>query len=85
MSHRPGNSPFFLCDTRRKSRLFSCVSFPHYAALTFGLSCWSGKNGGFPMKKLTLAMAAAIALLSIAGCGTNVGKGKAPPPVVTKG
>jgi hypothetical protein len=37
------------------------------------------------MKKLALAMAATIALLSIAGCGTNVGKGKAPPPVVTKG
>jgi hypothetical protein len=37
------------------------------------------------MKKLALAMAAVLALLSIAGCGTYVGKGKAPPPVVTKG
>ncbi len=37
------------------------------------------------MKKLTLALAAALALLSVAGCGTYVGKGKAPPPVVTKG
>jgi predicted small lipoprotein YifL len=33
------------------------------------------------MKKLALAMAAVLALLSIAGCGTYVGKGKAPPPV----
>ncbi len=37
------------------------------------------------MKKLTLALAAVLALLSISGCGTYVGKGKAPPPVVTKG
>jgi hypothetical protein len=39
---------------------------------------------GFFMKKLALATAAILALLSIAGCA-NVGKGKAPPPVVTKG
>jgi ABC-type Zn uptake system ZnuABC Zn-binding protein ZnuA len=38
------------------------------------------------MKKLSLAMAAVLALLSIAGCTqSGVGKGKAPPPVVTKG
>ena len=37
------------------------------------------------MKKLALATAAVHALLSIAGCGAYVGKGKAPPPVVTKG
>jgi hypothetical protein len=36
-------------------------------------------------KKLALATAAVLALLSIAGCGGYVGKGKAPPPVVTKG
>jgi hypothetical protein len=36
------------------------------------------------MKKLVLATAAVLAVLSIAGC-TTVGKGKAPPPVVTKG
>jgi hypothetical protein len=36
------------------------------------------------MKKLALATAAVLALLSIAGCA-QVGKGKAPPPVVTKG
>ena len=39
---------------------------------------------GLPMKKLTVAMAAVLALLSITGCA-QVGKGKAPPPVVTKG
>jgi|GEM_PF-1327290 predicted small lipoprotein YifL len=37
------------------------------------------------MKKLSLIVAAAIALLSIAGCAQYIGKGKAPPPVVTKG
>lgn len=37
------------------------------------------------MKRLALAMATMLALLSIAGCAQYVGKGKAPPPVVTKG
>ena len=37
------------------------------------------------MKRLTLGMAAVLALLSIAGCAQYYGKGKAPPPVVTKG
>jgi predicted small lipoprotein YifL len=37
------------------------------------------------MKKIALATAAVFALLSIAGCAQYVGKGKAPPPVVTKG
>jgi hypothetical protein len=37
------------------------------------------------MKKLSLAIATVFALLSIAGCAQYVGKGKAPPPVVTKG
>jgi len=37
------------------------------------------------MKKLSLTMAAVLALLSIAGCAQYYGKGKAPPPVVTKG
>ena len=41
--------------------------------------------GGIPMKKLAIATAAVIALLSIAGCAQYTGKGKAPPPVVTKG
>jgi predicted small lipoprotein YifL len=36
------------------------------------------------MKKIVVAMAAVLTLLSVAGCA-NVGKGKAPPPVVTKG
>ena len=37
------------------------------------------------MKKFALSMAAVLAFLSIAGCAQYVGKGKAPPPVVTKG
>jgi predicted small lipoprotein YifL len=41
-------------------------------------------RGSTFMKKLALATAAVFALLSIAGCA-QVGKGKAPPPVVTKG
>jgi hypothetical protein len=36
-------------------------------------------------KKLALPLVAALALLSIAGCAQYYGKGKAPPPVVTKG
>jgi predicted small lipoprotein YifL len=36
------------------------------------------------MKKFALATVAVLALLSIAGCA-QTGKGKAPPPVVTKG
>ena len=42
-------------------------------------------RGSTFMKKLALATAAVLALLSIAGCAQYVGKGKAPPPVVTKG
>jgi predicted small lipoprotein YifL len=37
------------------------------------------------MKKLALPIAALLALLSVTGCAQYVGKGKAPPPVVTKG
>ncbi len=39
------------------------------------------------MKKLALATAAVLALLSITGCAQDgyIGKGKAPPPLVTKG
>jgi hypothetical protein len=36
------------------------------------------------MKKIAIVTAAVLALLSVAGC-SNMGKGKAPPPVVTKG
>jgi hypothetical protein len=50
-----------------------------------GVSSLRHDKVGFPMKKLSLAMAAALALLSVAGCAQYVGKGKAPPPVVTKG
>jgi hypothetical protein len=38
------------------------------------------------MKKIAFATAALLALLSVAGCAAGTyGKGKAPPPVVTKG
>jgi hypothetical protein len=39
------------------------------------------------MKKIALLSAAVLALLSMAGCAQDIGmgKGKAPPPVVTKG
>jgi hypothetical protein len=36
------------------------------------------------MKQLSLVIAAMLAL-SVAGCAQYIGKGKAPPPVVTKG
>jgi predicted small secreted protein len=36
------------------------------------------------MKTIALGAAVVLALLSVAGCA-QVGKGKAPPPVVTKG
>ena len=39
---------------------------------------------GAPMKKIAFGTAVILALLSIAGCA-QTGKGKAPPPVVTKG
>jgi predicted small lipoprotein YifL len=34
------------------------------------------------MKRLSLAMAAILALLSLADCAQYIGKGKAPPPVI---
>jgi hypothetical protein len=38
------------------------------------------------MKKVALALAAVLGLMSMAGCAQDyIGKGKAPPPVVTKG
>lgn len=39
---------------------------------------------GAPVKKIAVGLSVILALLSITGC-TNTGKGKAPPPVVTKG
>jgi hypothetical protein len=43
-------------------------------------------GSGVPfMKKLALSVAAVLALLSIVSCAQYYGKGKAPPPVVTKG
>jgi hypothetical protein len=39
---------------------------------------------GLTVKKIAFGTAVILALLSVAGCA-QVGKGKAPPPVVTKG
>jgi ABC-type Zn uptake system ZnuABC Zn-binding protein ZnuA len=36
------------------------------------------------MKKLVFALLATVVAFSVAGCA-SMGKGKAPPPVVTKG
>jgi len=47
----------------------------------FGVS--SFLDGG-TMKKLAVGTAVILAILSLAACA-QVGKGKAPPPVVTKG
>jgi len=47
----------------------------------FGVSSFS--DGG-TMKKLAVGTAVILAILSLAACA-QVGKGKAPPPVVTKG
>jgi hypothetical protein len=45
---------------------------------------FSTSQQGAKMKKLAFGTAVVLALLSMAGCA-QVGKGKAPPPVVTKG
>jgi hypothetical protein len=37
------------------------------------------------MKKLSLVMVATLVLWGMAGCAQDMGKGKAPPPVITKG
>lgn len=37
------------------------------------------------MKKFAVAVALMVASLSLTGCFVGKGKGKAPPPVVTKG
>ena len=41
---------------------------------------------GTPMKKVLVALVATLVAVSVAGCaGIGKGKGKAPPPIVTKG
>ena len=41
---------------------------------------------GTQMKKLLIAMVATFVAVSVAGCAAvGFGKGKAPPPIVTKG
>ena len=41
--------------------------------------------GESKMKKFALAVALVVTALSLTGCFVGKGKGKAPPPVVTKG
>jgi hypothetical protein len=44
---------------------------------------WREKRG-IPMKKVLVALVATLVAVSVAGC-VGIGKGKAPPPIVTKG
>ena len=41
-------------------------------------------SGDNPMSKILVAVLATVVAFSVAGCA-GMGKGKAPPPVVTKG
>ena len=53
-----------------------------------GTNCASRgvKERGIPMKKVLIALVATLVAVSVAGCaGIGKGKGKAPPPIVTKG
>ena len=46
---------------------------------------WREKRGT-PMNKVLIALVATLVAVSVAGCaGIGKGKGKAPPPIVTKG
>ena len=42
------------------------------------------QHRGYPMKKVLIALVATLVAVSVSGC-VGVGKGKAPPPIVTKG
>ena len=42
------------------------------------------KERGTPMKKVLFALVATLVAVSVSGC-VGIGKGKAPPAVVTKG
>ena len=60
---------------------FSALVKPHHP-FYFG-HLLSQRDGG-TMKKIAVGTAVILAILSLAACA-QVGKGKAPPPVVTKG
>jgi hypothetical protein len=69
---------------RRKSPVncgFSALVKPRHP-FYFGLS--KSVTLGASMKKIAVGTAVILAILSLAACA-QVGKGKAPPPVVTKG
>ena len=64
------------------------MALPHYSSLPNPClvirSCV--KLWGGPMKKILVAAVATLIAVSVAGCAAvGFGKGKAPPPVVTKG
>jgi hypothetical protein len=61
--------------------VFSALVNPE---LPFYLLFLDLSQGGLTVKKLAFGTAVVLALLTMAGCA-QVGKGKAPPPVVTKG
>ena len=42
------------------------------------------KERGTPMKKVLVALVATLVAVSVSGC-VGIGKGKAPPPIVSKG
>jgi len=85
--------PIRLVPSPQKNRLSATVSAPPKLSVCLSSTRGEGSSpvplarhdGGTFMKKLALPMAAVLALLSIAACAQYVGKGKAPPPVVTKG
>jgi hypothetical protein len=82
----PCCGPVLNCSSPQFS-LWVCL-FSTSSRLIFLVFWIRHDKGTTPMKKLSLGMAAVLALLSIAGCAQYIGKGKAPPPaapVVTKG
>lgn len=65
------------------------MAFLHYCGVEFSelISLLPLNLGveGQHMKKIALALVVMVASLSLAGCFVGKGKGKAPPPIVTKG
>jgi hypothetical protein len=66
-----------------KSRLCLTRGNKHDAATLSTVKTSDGEDTF--MNKLVLSAVAVLALLSIVSCAQYYGKGKAPPPVVTKG
>ena len=69
--------PLWLLSTRAK---------PTHALMITRLIGDQTETQGVPMKKILVALVATLVAVSVAGCaGIGKGKGKAPPPIVTKG